>query len=73
MVKHSMRLAGERFHCDYMCTMADSKPAQKMFEQKLGYKLLRELKLDYFLDGKNPVFFCDANDLVSGKLLSKRL
>jgi ribosomal protein S18 acetylase RimI-like enzyme len=73
MVKHSMRLAIEQFHCDYICTMADSKAAQKLFEQKLGYKLLREFKLDHYLDGKNPVFFCDTDELVSGKLYCKRL
>lgn len=71
MTSHSMRLARDFFHCDHAVTIADSKEAQKMFEQKLGYKLLRELKLDHFLDGQSPVFFCD--ELASGKLLSKRL
>ncbi|KAI6190118.1 N-acetyltransferase domain-containing protein [Aphelenchoides bicaudatus] len=71
MVKHTMRLAHDQFHCDNVVTIADSKAAQKMFEQKLGYKLLRELKLDYFLDGNVPVFNCD--EIASGKLLSKKI
>jgi len=71
MVKHIMKMAQDKFGCDYIFTVADSKPAQKMFEQKLGFKLLRELKLDYFLEGTKPVFFCE--ELVSGKLLCKKL
>jgi hypothetical protein len=32
---------------------------------------MRELKLDYFLDGPAPVFCCD--EIASGKLLCKKL
>jgi len=73
MVKHSMRLARDQFHCDLIICMVDSVAAQKLFEQKLGYELLRELKLAHYLEGTNPVFFCDIDDSVSGKLLCKRL
>jgi ribosomal protein S18 acetylase RimI-like enzyme len=73
MVNHSMRVARDQFHCEYICTMVDSKPAQKLFEEKLGYKLLREFKLDHYLDGENPVFVCSEDDSVSGKLLCKDL
>jgi len=73
MVTHSLRLAHDQFHCDHVVVVADSKPAQKLLEQKLQFVLLRELKLDHFLDGEAPAFPEETNSILSGKLLAKRL
>jgi hypothetical protein len=61
----------EKLGCNYVCTVVDSKEAQKVFEQKLGFKTLRELKLTHFMDGKKPAFCC--KEVESGKLLCKKL
>ncbi|CAD5231577.1 unnamed protein product [Bursaphelenchus xylophilus] len=73
MAQMTIRLAKEKFNCDHVLVVADSKPSQKMYEQKLEFKLLRELKLDHYFDGPNPAFPYEKNEIFSGKLLGKAI
>ncbi|CAD5225145.1 unnamed protein product [Bursaphelenchus okinawaensis] len=73
MAQLTIRLAKEKFDCDHVLVVADSKAAQKMYEQKLEFKLLRELKLDHFYDGETHAFPYMKNEIFSGKLLGKAL
>ncbi|KAI6186388.1 hypothetical protein M3Y98_00127300 [Aphelenchoides besseyi] len=77
-VKNTLKLAKDKFQCDYcIAYMADSKAAQKLLQQKLSFQLVREFKLDHYMDHEIPAFPDHddvANSIVqSGKLLVKRL
>lgn len=68
-----MKLAKEKFNCDHVQVVADSKASQKLYETKLGFHLCRELKLDHFFDGPANAFPYEKNEIFSGKLLAKKL